>query len=410
MKNKLMQQIIFFLGLFLGAQQLAFAQCTQTLSPGDNIASAVSSAAGGATICLNNGSYGSLTLANISKSSYVTIRSVNSKGATLGNTNIGNSDYIRIEDVVIGGGLINACSQHIQIANSTFTSGLTIRADGCSPNDNLDYTIDGNTFNKLNPALWEGRLSIGLVGSNSGIKIKNNIFGGGGCSDGIQLVGGAGGVEIGPGNIFRDLIQGSCSAHVDAIQTYGAGPGNVIKENYFVNNSVHIGIYDGGSTYTVKDNIFDTPNSVNYQAIQMGGIHGMLMEHNTFINTTLGIGTKSANSQHTGWIVQNNIFNNSRFTASGDQPGCGSDCIMRYNLKSRGGTTAPTGTNNITGDAVWIGSGSVSAWANWQLAPGSPGKSAGNDGQDMGATSYGTGTGTDTTAPISAPKNLRLGQ
>ena len=409
---------IFFLFLFLifGAYQITFAQCTTTLNPGANIASAVSSAANGATICLNNGIYGSINLANISKNNYVTVKSVNSKGASIGYTNIGNSDYIRIEDVVIKGLLINACSSHIRIVNNKFTSGLAVRNDGCSPNSNLDILIDSNTFDNLSPSLFEGRISLGWGGNPSGITLTNNIISGSGpagnCSDGIFLGANVSGVQIGPGNVFRNLIQGSCAAHVDAIQDYGAGSGNVIKGNYFVNNTVDIGIYDGGRGYTVVDNVFDTPNSTNHQAIQMGGIQGMLMEHNTFLDTTLGIGTKSANRQHSGWVVQNNIFDNSDFTASGDQPGCGSDCTMRYNLKSRGGSTNPTGTNNVTGNAIYVGSGSVDKWPDWRLAIGSPGKNSASDGKDMGTTYYGSGTTSNPTQPTtpSAPENLRVVQ
>jgi hypothetical protein len=410
MKLYCSRQIFLFLILLMGSYQTVDAQqCTTTLNPGDSIASAVSSAANGATICLKDGAYGATNLDNISKSSYVTVRSVNKHGARIGSMKIGNSDYIKIQDVVLDSGLqLNACSTNIQILNNDFNGSMTVRADGCTPNNNLNYLIDGNLFDNLGTSTWEGRLGIGLTGSNSGITVSNNTFSGSGpsgnCSDGIFLGGGTGGVRIGPGNIFRDIIQGSCSAHVDAIQDYGAGPGNVIEGNYFINNSVDIGIYDGGKSYTVRNNVFDKPSSDSGQAIQMGGIQGMLMEHNTFINTVLGIGTKSGNTPNSGWVVQNNIFDNSHFTASGDQPGCGSDAIMRYNLKSHGGTTNPTGTNSITGNTVYVGAGSLTNWADWLLAAGSPGKSAGNDGKDMGVIYYGS------TSPtvIATPKNLRL--
>ena len=301
-----------------------------------------------------------------------------------------NTDYVRIQDVVIQGAGIQACSQHIQILNSQFSGdGLAIRNDGCTPNTNLDILIDGNTFYNLPGATWEGRVSIYSPNDPSGITLSNNIFGQGGCSDGLQIIGNTGGLHVGPGNIFRDLLQGSCGPHVDAIQEYGAGANNVIEGNYFINNTVNIGIYDGGSPNSVvRNNVFDVPNGSN-QALQLGGINGMVMEHNTFKNTILGVGTKSSMSQNTNWVVQNNIFENSDFTASGDQPGCGSNCIVRYNLKSNGGTTNPTGTNNITGNAQYVGVGSVTNWAGWQLAAGSPGKNAGNDGLDMGTTYYG---------------------
>src|SRR6476469_1891948 len=57
--------------------------CSQTLSPGANVASAIASAAAGSTICLNSGSYGSVTLSGVSKNPRVTRSSVTSQGATV---------------------------------------------------------------------------------------------------------------------------------------------------------------------------------------------------------------------------------------------------------------------------------------------------------------------------------------
>ena len=51
--------------ILLGLSQVSFAACDQTLSPGANVASAVSNAANGTTICLNNGNYASVDLFNI---------------------------------------------------------------------------------------------------------------------------------------------------------------------------------------------------------------------------------------------------------------------------------------------------------------------------------------------------------
>ena len=162
MNNHYLKKFFLFSILLFGASQTSFAECTITLNPGANIASAVSSAANGATICLNDGSYGKVTLANISKNNYVTVKSANSKKAIFGYTSIGNSDYIRIEDVVINGILLNACSTHIQIVNNEFTKGLTVRNDGCSPNSNLDILIESNTFDNLEPVFIRGAYLFGL--------------------------------------------------------------------------------------------------------------------------------------------------------------------------------------------------------------------------------------------------------
>ena len=270
-------------------------------------------------------------------------------------------------------------------------SGLVFNYDtACSGVTDMALVVDGVTFDRVKNTGYEGRLSIRGA---RGIDIRNSIFSGqpsSGQSDGIMIVGGSQDVTIGPGNIFRDILQSQCgSVHCDSIQAYGGGSNTVIDGNYFINSTVYIGVYDGGSpSMTIRNNIFDT--NAGGQALQIGGVRGMLMEHNTFRNITLGIGTKSANSQHSQWIVQNNIFDNADFTASGDQPGCGSDCIMRYNLKSNGGSTTPSGTNSVVGTAIYAGSGSPANWSNWRLADNSPGRRAGNDGQDMGATTFGT--------------------
>ena len=273
-----------FLIVVVSIASSLFANCSLVLNPGDKLATVILSGSPCAIICLNDGDYGNLSLSDISQTSDVTLRSVNPKGAKLETVQIRNCEFIIIDNVVINGGIINACSQHIQIRNSEFTAALTLRNDGgCTPTSELDIILDGNTFNGLGTGVWEGRLSIGLSGNNSGIVISNNVFGGGGCSDGIQLIGGVGDVQIGPGNIFRDLVQGSWGEHVDAIQAYGAGPGNRIEGNYFYNNTVNIVIYDGGVDYIIRNNVFDTPNDTDYEAFQLGGINTLLMEHNTFV-------------------------------------------------------------------------------------------------------------------------------
>src|SRR5258706_7598635 len=54
--------------------------CTSTLDAGANVGSAISSAAAGATICLNNGNYGGFSLSGINKNPRVIVQSVNPLG------------------------------------------------------------------------------------------------------------------------------------------------------------------------------------------------------------------------------------------------------------------------------------------------------------------------------------------
>lgn len=388
MKANIRNYFLFILiGLF-GAP--VFAQCTQTVNPGANIASAVNSAANGSVICLNSGNYGSVNFTNIKRSDFVTVKSASGIGARMSIGEIYGSSFIRFENLTFDNVGVRECSTDIQFINSTWVpggDGLVFNyTTSCSQPD-MRLVVDKATFTAVGRALFEGRLSVRGV---RGLTIKNSLFNGqpsasGGASDGIMLVGGAQNVTVGPGNVFRDIVQSQCgSVHCDAMQMHGNGSGTVITGNYFINNSVHIGNYAGGSpNMKILNNIFDGGQSG--QQLQIGGVHGMLMEHNTFHDVTLGIGTKFGDSVHSGWVVQNNIFDGASFIASGDQPGCGSDCVMRFNLKSNGGFTTPTGTNNIVAAALYTGTGSPTNRSGWQLAASSPGKNAASDGKDLGA-------------------------
>lgn len=417
MKSRIFTYLSLVFAFLAGAPQYAQAEtCSQILDPGANVASVVSAAPNGSVICLNSGNYGKVNFTNIKRSGFVTLQSASGVGARMTVGEVYDSRYIKFDSLTFDSVSVRECSTDIQFLNSTWVpggGGLAFNyGQACSQSD-MRLLVDKGTFSAVGRAVFEGRLSVRGV---RGLTIKNSLFekqpsSSGAASDGIMLTGNSTNITIGPGNLFRDIVQSQCgSVHCDAIQMYGNGSGTVVTGNYFINNTVHIGNYDGGSpNMKIVDNIFDRGQSG--QNLQIGGVQGMLMEHNTFRGVVLGIGTKYANRVHSGWVVQNNIFDGSSFTASGDQPGCGSDCVMRFNLKSNGGSTTPTGTNNVTGTAVYVGVGSPSNWSGWQLAAGSPGKAAGNDGQDMGARVV-SGGGTTTPPPTmvlpAAPTGLTV--
>lgn len=404
--------LFFFVGLFTTPTFAQAQTCSQTLSPGANVASAVSSASNGTVICLNSGSYGNVDFTNIRRSDFVTLRSASGQGARMSIGAVYNSSFIRFDSLTFDSVAVRECSSDLQFTNSTWTSGGGglgfIYTTACSQSD-MRLVVDGATFASVGRAGYEGRLSVRGV---RGLTIKNSVFSGqpsnaADASDGVMLVGGSTNVTIGPGNVFRDIIQSQCgSVHCDAIQMYGNGSGTVITGNYFVNNTIHIGNYDGGSPNSkITNNIFIGGQSG--QNLQIGGIQGMLVEHNTFRNAVMAVGTKAGDSPNSGWTIQNNIFDNAALIASGDQPGCGSGCVVHNNLKSNGGSTNPAGTNSIAGTVVYAGSGSLTNWAGWQLAAGSPGKAAATDGKDVGVVLGTSGSQPDTTPPP-APTNLTV--
>ena len=387
--------------LLLGPIRISLAACNQTLSAGANVASVISSAAGGTTICLNSGNYGNISLSNIVKSSDVTLQSVSGNAASV-NVSINGSNRITLQNLTISGlNIDGSASKNITIRGSTFAGQAVLRMDG---NSNANILIDDNTFDNISVCsnCFEGRLEV--VGGSSqpvGVTITNNHFGGPGESDGIQV--GSYGVVIGPGNVFDGIKQGNYGRHVDAIQGYGQSH-TTITGNYFVNNDIQIMMPDGGNTEIITNNVFIASSGNN--GIQLGTHTNGSFIHNTVKNITVNMDKKVENSTPSQNAVgRNNIMINSTFKTvdSGGNAAC-SNCTFDRNLFNSSGNAK--GTNNIIGTPTFIGGTSPTTWAGYQLTSSSLGYQAATDGKDMGATSFGPGT--PPPAVLAAPTNLRV--
>ncbi|MDD5084354.1 MAG: hypothetical protein PHT88_05510, partial [Candidatus Moranbacteria bacterium] len=396
----------------------ARAACDQTLSTGANIASAVSSAAAGSTICLNSGNYGSVTISNITKSSNVTIRSSTSKGATVTFT-VRNSNHLVFNDMTFAGGDVcdpGELNHDLQFTNNAFTNHFKVcGGGGLSPSTDVHILIDGNTFTNIpNEGGIEGRLQ-GY--DMMGVTISNNIFNntntsGANCTDGIQT-GGNGGT-IGPGNTFTGLVQGGCGPHIDSIQLWSSNPvpSNVtIIGNYFDKDTMYIGAYDGSASILVKDNVFGPGDSNTHGLpLQFGAVNGFNVLHNTFKGGwSLAQGTKAGMTPTHNATYKDNIFAGTRINDAGDQPGCSSGCVYDHNLYTSSSDVHAGDTNTIIGTPTFTGGSNPSTWAGYQLTSSSLGYHNASDGQDRGTTYYGSGTVNppppDTTPPT-APTNL----
>jgi hypothetical protein len=388
--------------ILLGLSQVSWAACDQTLSTGANLASAISGAAAGTTICLNNGNYGNVTLSGINKSSPVTIQSTNGTGATMNVTSLASSNGITFKNLTISGLMWSGnANTNIKVLNNTFTGQMYIYGnDNGSPQKNI---IDGNTFDGITVCAncREGRLSI--YGGND-LVVSNNHFGGAGESDGIQW-GGYGGT-VGPGNVFEGLIQGSYSRHIDSIQMYGEVDHQTVTGNYFTNDTVYIGAYDRGTNITITNNVFGVGNG----QIQLLGIVGGTFAHNT-IKSSFGVWQGAKNGDPT---TKNITYNNNLLIGvsisdgGGDQHGCASGCTYDHNLFSSSGNAR--GTNNIIGSPAFVGGSNPTTWSGYSLTSSSIGYKAATDGNDIGGNYFGAGTvppPLPVILPLAAPSNLR---
>ncbi|MDI1232191.1 MAG: hypothetical protein PSU93_13680 [Methylobacter sp.] len=401
MKTCHFKKIILF-SILLGLSQVSWgADCTQTLSPGANVASAVSSAAAGSTICLNNGDFGNVNLAGINKSNYVTVQSVSGRGATI-SPQIGNSKFLRFTNLTISGANINACSSNIQLTSSTFTQGAFVSDRGFNCTYPLNITIDGSTFSNLSGAGYEGRISVVDDDGHQpslGVIISNNEIKDGCKSDGVFLAGGASGVQIGPGNVFNNIVQ-SGAIHCDNIQVYGSGWNNSIIGNHFKTGSSFLMLVDSFDNGLIKNNIFDGTGDGAGVKLQIAQTSNTTIEHNTLKNAGMSINLNSTAT------IKNNAFINSSYNpnAQGSIPGC-SNCATSYNLS----TSAITGTNNIQGTPTLVDGASPTTWAGWQLTSGSLGYRNSSDGNDRGINYYGSGAvSLPSVSPLAAPSNLRV--
>ena len=381
--------------LLFGASHAAFAACTQTLNPGADVAKAASTAAAGAIICLNAGNYGKVAFTSISKTADVTVQSTSGRTATL-SADIWASNHLKLQNLTISNLEIRDASRNVTVASSTFTGQTLLRVTG----SNVNVVIDGSTFDGITvcTSCYEGRLQII---SGNGVKITNNHFGGGGESDGIQL--GASGVTIGPGNVFEGLIQGNYGRHIDAIQGYGQSD-TTITGNYFFNNTIYIGMYDGGSNETITNNVFG-PSSTNEQKLQLGSIQGLTFTHNTVKGRfVVAQGAKNGMKKNINAVYRNNVFDGTSIADTGDQPGCASGCVYDSNLF----TSNARGTNTTVATPSYTGGSNPSTWAGFQLTPSSAGYKDATDGTDLGVTYYGPGTSGTQPVSLPAPTSLRV--
>jgi hypothetical protein len=164
-----------------------------------NLSSVYSSAQGGDVIHLASGNYGSF--GGGSKSSVVTLTPQSGATATIA-PNLGTGvNNLRFDGLTIDGAYTNG-ARNVAFVNSRFT-GL-VRVDTPANISNANILFDRDTFDGLSATAssYEGRLTVRGYDNSSpvGVKITNSHFGNGGCSDGVQIIGGAYGVEIGPGN------------------------------------------------------------------------------------------------------------------------------------------------------------------------------------------------------------------
>lgn len=342
------------------------------------------SASGGDTILLANGTYSGWL--GDTKSSTVTLSPESGATPALSLNLWSGASHITFDGFTdLGGWLING-SDHITIRNSTFTTGIALY-NGAS-----DIVLDNVVFDDLAPANWEGRLS--LIDAH-GVTIENSHFGGNaGCSDGIFLGGNSSDVLI-QGNEFEDIEQGTCAAHTDPIQFYGASD-ITVDSNYFHDNSTGLMSPDGsGSPFTWTNNVMVGQTGGYAWAIVDGGGAGDVIRHNTLTGGwRISVTPSSGNVDPDDVTVTDNVMADDVYLSTAPP----SEVTRDYNLIPGGGT----GAHTISGSPTFVGGSGRCAYA---LTSGSDGHGDASDTLDIGVSDCGTDTTPPDTTITSGPSS-----
>ena len=362
--------------------------CTKTTS--GSLAGAIHNASAGATICLRSGSYGAVKFRSLSKSSDVTVRPAPGANVTIGSVNLQVVSHLRFTGLggtmSVDGADVDAsdtrpkCSSHLTFDHLKFTRGMDI-LPRCA---NMAILVDHANLNNLrNTGVGDGRLNVQAVDEgpsrDQGITISNSTFNGG-CSKGIQILGGAYGVQV-LNNEFAYLPdQGTCDAvngiHIGGVQIYG-GSHTVLRGNYFHDNGTSAGglnMGDGDYT-TVEDNVW-VCSCVYPWSIQAYATHGSIFRHNTFA------GGGGLHFQYQAGYPANNIIRDNVFTDPDN--GITDSSGARWGTQDHNLNAGVPGRGNLKGRPVFVGGKKPKSYQGYRLARRSRGKGAASDGGDLG--------------------------
>ena len=363
-------------GLLLAPSSRAAGACTSTLNAGADVGAAIDAAGGGQTICLHGGNYPDFSVRPSGRSSYVTVTSAPGEAASIGYLEDSAPSFVRFEGLSMGGGSPHG-AHDLAFVNVRFRGPTTVLAFAT----NANIVFDRDTFDGINTPnnAYEGRLTIRGQSDDgnppSGVSITNSHFGNGGLADGIQVIGSANGVRIGPGNEFSGIRQSDVPSgdphHVDPIQLYGSSH-TLVTGNYFHDNSTGIMMPDASSDNDrIENNVF-VMDEYPWAVISSRSIN-LTLAHNTVVGGTLRLddNTNVGPGQTTNAVVKDN--------AAAVSIGKVSVASADYNLDP-----GAAGPHSVRAAPRFAGGANPTSYDGFHLAPGSPGTNAADDGADIG--------------------------
>jgi Bacterial TSP3 repeat/Right handed beta helix region len=332
------------------------ASCTQTLSPGANLSSALSSAAGGAVICLNSGSY-SANVTKVNKSSMVTVKPAAGAAPTLSYSMLNQVTNLRFQGLKFSGGIeALGPSSKIQLVDNEFVGPFGFHANGQEQSNGTEVTdvlIEGNNMRNLDYTGTQGTANgYGITASNGAARytiVDNTIKSP--ASDYIQFAS-PDTVLIDHNTFLGPSLLGSHQDHQDLVQIFGGGKNVTFTNNVARNTETQESLlFQEGAFSNVKieNNLFDH-DSRGYTC-QLYQSTGMVFRNNTVVGSHWGCLFRdlSSSSAGSGYQIDHNIFTN---TAEGSD----------ISTEGRAGSWG-TYDYNVSEDGSASGSHSVRNWS-----------------------------------------------
>ncbi len=264
------------------------AACTQTLSPGANLSTAISSAASGAMLCLEGGSW-SFNLSDVDKASPVTVRSAEGTTASLGHSQLDTSSNLRFEGLHFTGGVdLLGASSHIEILDSEFTGEYGIHANGEAQHMGTavtDVLIEGNYLHGFDFSGSEGvtgGYGITVVNGVEHFTIRENT------------------IE----SVANDYIQSASPVDFTVDGNTFLGP-----SLRYTHPEVHQDlwqIFGGGDDIVFTNNVARNTGTNESLLFQEGAFHNVQVENNLLVNDSDGYTCKIYQQQ--GLVFRDNTI------------------------------------------------------------------------------------------------------
>jgi len=185
-----------------------------------------------------------------------------------------------------GYGMGNSCGNSRNVSDSMFNMGL-FNGDGvCNSlvdwsGEALGHLLDGVGAGLVNQGLLDGLVgphgSMNLLGSESGDVLEDWLRSIVGVDDGVGLVGGNRGGDMGMGGLSHRVGQGgNLGADLSESMRLGSGVGKVSSKPVMLNGSAVMGRgpHKSGSSMTLECNLLGEGHAGSHEGEVQEGVHG----------------------------------------------------------------------------------------------------------------------------------------